>query len=134
MRDDTDRPRDGQDPSAARHLRLVHPSPPPKPDATPRTRSGRRAPYQNAVFSAEEEARLRAALKNARALMGSWPCLADAMRVPLGAIDLAVRGRNRISAALAVSLSKAIGKPLESLYAPPTDAGTCPHCGARRAP
>ena len=110
-------------------LRLVHPAKPTPPDATPRTRGGLRAPYQNDTFTPEEQARLRAALKNARALFGTWRCLADAMRVPLGAIELALRGRNRVSAALAIRLARALGAPLESLYAAPRPAGKCPTCG-----
>lgn len=129
MRDDTDRPREGKDPSTFRPLRLVHPSPPPRPDATPRTRSGTRAPYQNDTFTAKEQARLRAALKNARTLFGTWRCLADAMRVPIGAIELALRGRNRVSAALAIRLARTLGAPLESLCAAPRPAGKCPTCG-----
>ncbi len=129
MRDDTRPPRGGKDPPAARHLTLVHPAPPPKPDTTPRTRGGTRAPYQNDTFTVEEQARLLAALKNARALFGTWRCLADAMRVPIGAIELALRGRNRVSAALAIRLARTLGAPLESLYAAPRPAGKCPTCG-----
>ena len=110
-------------------LRLVHPAKPTPPDTTPRTRGGRKRPYQSDTFTAEEEGRIRAALKNARALFGTWRCLADAMRVPLGAIELALRGRNRVSAALAIRLARAIGAPLESLYAAPRPAGKCPTCG-----
>lgn len=134
MRDDTDRSRDGKDPSASRHLRLIHPSPPPKPDTTPRTRSGRKAPYQSDLFSPEEEARLRAAVRHARALFGTWACLADAMRVNLDTLHAAVRGDVRFSAALAIRLARALGKPVESLYGPIADATRCPTCGARRAP
>jgi hypothetical protein len=133
MRDDTDRPRDGKDPSARGCLRLVHPAPPPKSDTTPRTRSGRRRPYDADVFTPEEEARLRVALKTARALFGTWACLADAMRVRLNTIQSAVCRRNRVSAALAVRLARALGKPLESLCAAPSDASQCPTCG-RGAP
>ena len=133
MRDDTDRPRDGKDPSTRGHLRLIHPAPPPKPDA-PRTRSGRRVPYQQALFSAAEEAKLRAALRNARAAFGSWRALAAAMRVPAKAIEDSLRGRHRVSGAIAISLSRTLGVPLEALLRGPTDASTCPTCGARRTP
>jgi hypothetical protein len=134
MRDDTDRPRDGKDPSTRGHLRLVHPAPPSKPDPTPRTRSGRRVPYQQALFSAEEEAKLRAALRNARATFGSWRALSAAMRVPVEALEDCLRGRHRVSGAIAISLSRALGVPLEALLRGPVDAATCPTCGARKAP
>lgn len=125
MRDVPRTPREGQDPPAARHLRLVRPSEP-KPKKAPR----RWAP----TFTAEEQARLRAALKHARALLGSWPCLADALRMSESAVKHVACGRKRVSGDLAVRLARALGKPVESLYRAPTDAGLCPHCGARRAP
>ena len=115
-------------------LRLVHPAKPAAPDATPRTRSGRKRPYQNDLFSPEEEARLRAALRHARALFGTWACLADAMRVPVDTAHAAVRGNVRFSGALAIRLARALGKPLESLYAAPRAAGKCPTCGITRSP
>ena len=133
MRDVTRPPRGGQDPPT-RHLTLVHPAPPPKPDTTPRTRSGRKAPYQSDLFSPEEEARLRAAVRHARALFGTWACLADAMRVNLDTLHAAVRGDVRFSGALAIRLARALGKPVESLYGPIADATRCPTCGARRTP
>lgn len=114
----------GQDPPA-RHLKLVHPAPPPKPKE-----KRRRGP----PFSREEQARLRAALKNARALFGSWACLADALRVCLGTIEQAARGTTSFTGDLAVRLARALGKPVESLYAAPSGVTLCPTCGARRAP
>jgi hypothetical protein len=114
-------------------LRLVHPAKPAEPDPTPRTRSGKRRPYQNDLFSPDEKARLRAALKNARPLFGTWACLADAMRVPTKVVFEAANGSHRVSGAVAIRLARALGVPLESLYRAPADASTCPHCGARRA-
>jgi hypothetical protein len=105
-------------------LRLVHPSPPQTPP-----KPYRRTP----TFTAEEQARLRAALKNARWLFGTWGCLAAAMRVRLKRVERVARG-DTFTADLAVRLARALGKPLESLYRAPTDAATCPTCGARRAP
>lgn len=119
--------RKGQDPPAARHLRLVSPAsttPPPK-----------RRKYQRCppTFTPEEQARLRASLRNARALFGTWACLADAMRVSKHAVTQAARGRP-VAGDIAVRLARALGKPLESLYRAPTSADVCPTCGARRAP
>jgi hypothetical protein len=110
------------------HLRLVKPAGPKPP------KRGRERPYQSDLFSPEEAARLLAALKNARAMFGTWACLADAMRVPLTTIGAVKARRQRFSGALAIRLARALGKPLESLYRAPTDASTCPACGARRTP
>ena len=68
------------------HLRLVKPAGPKPP------KKGRLRPYQSDLFSPEEAARLLAALKNARAMFGTFACLADAMRVPLTTIG-AVKAR-----------------------------------------
>ena len=105
-------------------LRLVHPAPPPVPKKRHRW---------TATFSAEETSRLRAALKHARALLGSWPCLADALRMSEPAVRHAANGSSGLSGDLAVRLARALGKPLESLYRAPTDAAHCPTCGARRS-
>lgn len=110
-------------------LRLVHPAKPAR-DA-PR---GRRARHETALFTAEEAARLRAAIKHARTLFGTFACLADAMRMPKDTVMDAAHGRNRVSGALVIRLARALGKPVESLYRPPADASTCPTCGARRGP
>lgn len=109
------------------HLRLV-PLPGPKP---PRG-GGRKRVLQSGLFSPEEEARLRAALRNARWAFGSVGCLAAALHASENMVTAASHGRVPFSAALAVRLARALGKPLESLYRAPTDASTCPTCGAKR--
>ncbi|MFO0591437.1 MAG: hypothetical protein U0441_28065 [Polyangiaceae bacterium] len=118
-------PRTGQDPPAARHLRLVSD----KPSHAPPKRY-RRTP----TFTPAETDRLRAALKSTRWVFGTYLCAADAMRIPVDTLYEALSGRKAISANIAVRLARALGKPLESLYRAPTDASTCPTCGARRAP
>lgn len=124
MRDDTRPPRDGKDPPAIRPpLRLVHPAPP----KAPTTKGRRRAP----TFSPEESDRIRAALKNARAMFGTWACLADAMRLRSKRIETIAHGAT-VTGDVAVKLARALGKPLESLYRAPTDASACPTCGAKR--
>lgn len=126
MRDDTDRSRDGKDPSA-RHLRLIHPAPP-KPAPL---RRGQRPP----LFTADEEARILAAFRNAQALFGGWACLADAMYVRRRALVPALYDKHTsIPADLVIRLAQALGKPVESLYAAPTRVDRCPHCGATRRP
>ncbi len=116
-------------------LRLVHPAPPPKPDGVPRTRSGRRRPYHRDIFTAEEQRLLRASLKTARGLFGTWACLADAMRVPLHTVDDAAHGRDPVTPALAVCLSRALGVPFEALFRPGLRVvkNPCPTCGGGAA-
>lgn len=108
-------------------LRLVHPAPVQPPPR--RTRGGHKRAHHLDVFSPEEQARLLAALRNARFLLGTWRCLADAMRVPLKGLEHVYRGRSPVSAAIAVRLARALGVSVESLYRAPTDAKRCPHCG-----
>ena len=119
-------PRKGQDPPAARHLRLVRPDTP-KPARRP---YHRRPP----VFTAAETLRLRAALFSARSLFGSFACAADAMYIVPEALRAAATGRSPVTAEMAVRLARALGKPLDALTRPPSEAGVCPTCGARRAP
>lgn len=106
-------------------LRLVHPAPPKEPKKL------RRPPP---MFSPDESSRIRAALRHARALFGTWGALGAAMYLNPKHVQAASTSRKPIAASLAVRLAKALGKPLETLCAPPADAGTCPHCGARRVP
>jgi hypothetical protein len=101
----------------AGHLRLVKPTVP-----TPKGR--RRAP----TFTPEESDRIRAALKNARGMFGTWACLANAMRLRSKRIETIAHG-GTVSADVAVRLARALGKPLESLTRPPSDARACAACG-----
>jgi hypothetical protein len=105
------------------HLRLVKPAGPKPP-----RRKGQRPP---SPFSPDEQARLRVALRNARALFGTWACLADAMHVREKPIQGVASGRRPVSADLAVRLARALGKPLEALIRPPSEASTCAACGRR---
>lgn len=135
MHDDTRHPRDGQDPPARRHLKLVHPTPPPTPDDTPRGRNGNRRRHETILWTAEESARLRAGLKNARAMFGTWACLADAMHVRKSAVQATAGGKVRVSGAIAIRLARALGIPLEALLRGLTNVPkVCPTCGARRVP
>ena len=118
--------RKGQDPPAARHLKPVRPQVP---------REGPR-PYRRRppVFDPTEASRLRAALISARFLFGSYACAADAMYVVPEALRAAATGRAPVTAEMAVRLARALGKPLDALLRPLSDASTCSACGARRAP
>lgn len=107
-------------------LRLVHPAPPQPP---PRRRPGARPP---SPFTDAENARLRAALLSARRAFSTWACLAAALYTTEGSVRHAAHGHKRVTPDMAVRLAKALGKPLESLYAAPSDAARCPTCGAPR--
>lgn len=117
-------PRKGQDPPAARHLRLVSDKPTP-----PRAKHRRPAP----PFTAEQEARIRAALSTSRRTFGTWVALASAMGLDVAYV-YHVKASRRLTGDFAIRLARALGKPLESLYRAPTAADVCPTCGARRAP
>src|SRR5690348_6283324 len=80
-------------------LRLVHPAKPkePKPKL-PR--------HESRIFTDEERRMLRASLKTARGLFGTWACLADAMRVPKQTVMNAAYGGRNFSPAVAVRLSR----------------------------
>ncbi len=106
----------------AGHLRLV------TPDAPKGPKKYRKTP----LFSQEEAARIRAALRHARVLFGSWSCVAAALRTSQNSIVLAAWGRRNVSGDLAVRLARALGKPLESLYRALAAADLCPTCGAKR--
>lgn len=107
----------------AGHLHLVKPAGPKPPKQRHRRAS---------VFTGEEETRLRAALKNARVRFGSWGLLAAAMDTCPNTLARSAMARRVLSAEVAVRLARALGVPLESLYAAPTDASRCPTCGASR--
>jgi hypothetical protein len=79
-----------------------------------------------------ERMRLRAALRNLRALYGSWSCLAEAMAVSAGTIQQIASG-NGGSHAMALRAAKAAGVTLDQILGRPAVAGKCPHCG-RGAP
>jgi hypothetical protein len=104
------------------HLRLVRSEPPArkKPERPP------------SLFTAEEQRLLRASLKTARGLFGSWACLADAMHVS-DRLDVVANGRAPVSATVAIRLSKALGVPLSTLITPGLRLvpfpKVCPTCG-----
>ncbi len=79
-----------------------------------------------------EAMRLRAALRNLRALYGSWGCLAAVMGVPTKSIMNIAGGDKRPSPGMARKAAHAAGKTLDMLLAGPTDASRCPTCGAAR--
>ena len=124
MRDLPRNPRDGQDPSNARHLRLIHPA---RPKALRAKRP--RAP----TFTPEETARIRAALVTSRRTFGTWVALAEAMGLDVVYV-YHVKASHRLTGDFAVRLARALGVPLESLIRAPSDARTCAACGARRTP
>ena len=104
-------------------LRLVHPS-------SPKPLSKGRKP---AIFAPDETARIRAALVSSRRTFGTWVALASAMGLDVAYV-YHVKASRRLTGDFAIRLARALGVPLESLTRAPTDASTCPACGARRTP
>lgn len=109
-------------------LRLVHPPDGGKESIHPKGKR-RMAP----AFTDTEAMRFRAALRNLRALYGSWPCLADVMGVHPDTLRTIAYGRKRPSAAIGIAAARAAGETLDRMIAPPFNAAACPHCGARRS-
>ncbi|EYF02033.1 transcriptional regulator [Chondromyces apiculatus] len=73
--------------------------------------------------------RLRAALRNLRALYGSWDCLAEVMGVSPGTLASIVSGKDS-SPGMAVRAARAAGTTVEALLGDLKVAASCPHCGA----
>lgn len=90
-------------------LRLVHPAPPPKP----KRRRGVARPVED-VFTAEEVAKLRLAIDNARKHLRGWQPLADAMGVHLDTLRGAGRYRT-LTAGVAYRFARATGTTIEAI-------------------
>lgn len=75
-----------------------------------------------------ERMRIRAALRNLRALYGTWACLAEVMGVNAGTLQQLASG-NGGSHAMALRAAKAAGTTLERILGRPAPADRCPHCG-----
>jgi transcriptional regulator with XRE-family HTH domain len=75
--------------------------------------------------------RLRAALRNLRALHGTWPKLAAVMGVPVKRLQNIASGSHP-SAAVALATARAAGATVDALLGAPSDASVCPTCGAKR--
>lgn len=106
-------------------LRLAHPAP-----SGQGTRPSKRRPAP--VFTPTEQMRLRAALRNLRALYGSWTCLAEVMGVQPTTLARAANGQRIPSAAIGIAAARAAGETLDRLIGAPVSADRCPHCGAVR--
>lgn len=84
---------------------------------------------RGAILTDVEQARLRAALRNLRALYGSWACLAEAMGVKKGTLANIASGRPA-SGTIALRAARAAGSTVDALLGAPRAVTTCPHCGA----
>lgn len=106
-------PREGQA-TGPRFIRLLSLVKPPSPRlAGPKKRH--RAPP---VFSEAEEKMLRMSMRSARAAAGSWGRLARMMQVTKETLSSVACGHERVTAEIAVRLSKALRIPLERLMSP----------------
>jgi hypothetical protein len=122
MADPTGGPPKGQLRPPLRLVRLLDPS-------KPAPRKKRRTP----VFTEAQEAWIRSALRNARALFSTWACLADAMGASKNSIMAAASGKGRVSAVIVVRLASATGLSVDTLLHPSiVAAGRCPTCGRSR--
>ena len=105
-------------------LRLVHPAPPPKPKR-------RRRRHEADVFTAEQQAKLRAALGVARRAHGGRTLLAAAMGCSVQALKYAENGRAwGFSAALAIRLARVAGVSLDDILRPGLRVVRTPEGGA----
>lgn len=107
------------------HLRLVTNEP-------SRRASKRRGPVPP-LFNDEQSRLVRAAIKTARGLLGSYSCLAAAMYMSKSAVMHAAYGKVQITGDLALRLARALGLPLEALVTPGLRLvpfpQVCPTCG-----
>ncbi len=81
------------------------------------------------AFTVAEEMRLRAALRNLRALYGTWECLAEVMGLHAATLKAAASGRKRPTPTIALAAARAAGKTIDDITSPPSAADRCKHCG-----
>jgi hypothetical protein len=93
----------------------------------------RRRGCRSTALTDVEAMRLRAALRNLRALYGTWARLAEAMGVPHGTLIAFICAKNGASHGLAAKAAKAAETTVERILGAPVAADRCPHCG-RGAP
>lgn len=106
-------------------LRLVHPPVGGKEPVHPK---GRRSAALRLTDT--EAMRLRAALRNLKALHGTWPKLAEAMGVKTELLHAVIGGRLHPSPAVALATARAAGAAVDAVLGAP--GSVCPHCGARQ--
>jgi hypothetical protein len=80
------------------------------------------------ILTDTEQMRLRAALRNLRALYGTWACLAEVMGVSAKTLANIVSGR-RSSPGMAVRAARAAGSTVDRILGAPCSADRCPRCG-----
>jgi hypothetical protein len=107
-------------------LRLVHPPTGGKEQIRPP--NGRRSPALRLTDT--EAMRLRAALRNLKALHGTWPKLARVMGVKTELLHAVIGGRRYPSPAMALATARAAGATIDALLGAP--GSVCPTCGAKR--
>ena len=112
-------------------LRIVHPAPRGQGTDPPKRRKGSRS--ASLMLTVEERQHLRAALKNLRRRLGSWPAVAEAVGVDVGTLHHAAGARGtRGGLALAVRAAKVARVPVEAMLSGKlADADRCPTCGVK---
>ena len=107
-------------------MKLVHPAPMGQGIRLPK---GRRSPALR--LTDVEAMRLRAALRNLKALHGGWKPLAEVMRVKPTLLHHINGGRKHPSPAVALLAARAARSTVERiLEGGVVAADRCPHCGA----
>lgn len=102
-------------------LRLVKPEGPKPP---------RRSGERSALFTPEEQRKLRQAIRNLKDAFGTWACLADAMGMRVKSLERAIGGNHfGLSPGVVIRAMRASGLALDDLLGAPVLADRCRACG-----
>jgi len=105
-------------------LRLVR-NDPPKPR--------RKGTHAGSALTAEQQSRVKAALRRLRSLYGGWGPLSEALGIVKHSANHLVSPRHVISGDTLIRVCKAGGLSVDALLNERvTDAGRCRACGAKR--
>jgi len=107
--------------------------PPPEGQGTDPPGKRTKRPHAGTPLTDTEQARLRAALRNLRALHGgTWDSLAAVLGVRPGTLAKVASGADAGTANMALRAARAAGAALERVIGAPVSADRCPHCGSKR--
>lgn len=94
-------------------------------------RERRRAPTEGpSDLTAEEQERVRVALRILRLRVGSWPAVAAELSAKTGTVKLFAEARGKPTAGIALRVARLLRAPLEDLLSGAfPKPGACPYCG-----